>query len=292
MRHIRDIYHYNKGPLPNFESDIKSAFGELVGMAIFIFLALSGVQTSLKAPAEAEAEGRLTLMQIQTIAISFGMGITVALFTTAHVSGGILNPAVLLSLVLIGDINWQRGLFFFLAEMIGGIIGAYFAYFITSGDFLGQNVLNPIYTDAQGVFAEALFTCALSLVVLFVIVDKRLMADYAPIVIGITVFLCHTLCTAIDGTSINPARSFAAAIVTGSWSKQWIFWVGPLTGAVFAVIIYLAAKVLTEDSMLESMLNPTTDQPKVGGIGTKEHASESGQSNHNPSVNIDIHSSS
>ncbi|KAI8368481.1 aquaporin-like protein [Blakeslea trispora] len=216
------------------------------------------------------------------------MGVTVALFTTAHVSGGILNPAILLSLVLIGDINWQRGLFFFLAEMIGGIVGAYFAYFITPSTFLGQNVLNPDYSDAQGVFAEALFTCSLSLVVLFVIVDKRLMADYAPIVIGIVVFLCHTLCTTIDGTSINPARSFAAAVVTGKWSKQWIFWVGPLMGGVFAVIIYLAAKILTEDSVLENMLNPTTEQPKVGGIGPKE-SNNGSNSNNNQSVNIDIH---
>ena len=38
--------------------------------------------------------------------------------------------------------------------------------------------------------------------------------------------------------SINPARSFGASAVAGTWTDHWVFWIGPLTGAVIAAVIY------------------------------------------------------
>lgn len=38
--------------------------------------------------------------------------------------------------------------------------------------------------------------------------------------------------------SINPARSFGAAAVSSNWSDQWVFWIGPLSGAVLAAAAY------------------------------------------------------
>ena len=40
------------------------------------------------------------------------------------------------------------------------------------------------------------------------------------------------------GTSINPARSLGPAVAHGTWYKHWIFWLGPLTGAAFAAVVY------------------------------------------------------
>lgn len=50
MRPIADIFGCNKGSAPNFRADLKAALGEFIGMAIFLFLALSGVQAALEAP--------------------------------------------------------------------------------------------------------------------------------------------------------------------------------------------------------------------------------------------------
>lgn len=184
-----------------------------------------------------------------------------------------MNPAVLLSLVLTGNINWLRGIFFFIAEIVGGIIGAYFANFVTAHELQGVNLLNPGFNYAQGFFAECLLTMALCLTVLFIIVDKHLLADFAPFVVGTAVFICHMIGSPIDGTSINPARSFAASVVTGKWANQWIFWFGPLIGGVFAVIIYLTVKVLTEESQEQTLIQNAQQQQNAAGnkYQDKEH---------------------
>lgn len=254
MRPLNDIFGCNKGSAPNLRADLKASLGEFVGMAIFIFLALAGVQACLEAPIAAPTGMGPTPSQIQSIAFSFSAGIIVALFVCGPISGGILNPAVLLALMLTGNINWMRGIFFFVAEIVGGIIGAYFANFVTAHELQGVNLLNPGFNYAQGFFAEALLTCALCLTVLFIILDKHLLADFAPFVVGTAIFIAHMIGSPIDGTSINPARSFAASIVTGKWANHWIFWFGPLIGAIFSVIIYLGVKVLTGESQEEILL--------------------------------------
>ncbi len=38
--------------------------------------------------------------------------------------------------------------------------------------------------------------------------------------------------------SVNPARGFGPAVVSRTFHQYWIFWVGPLTGAAVACVIY------------------------------------------------------
>ncbi|KAG2236223.1 aquaporin-like protein [Thamnidium elegans] len=251
---VADIFGANKGSPPNIVADSMAAFGEFVGMAVFIFLALSGVQAALEAPTGLPPNSGFTPDQIQSIAFSFAASVTVALFICGPISGGVLNPAILLSLVMTGNINWLRGILFFFAEMAGAILGAYFSNFVTAHELQGVNLLTPGFNYAQGFFAEALLTCTLCLTVLFVIVDKSSLSDFAPFVVGTSIFICHLIGAPIDGTSVNPARSFAASLVTGKWANHWIFWFGPLIGAVFAVMIYLTCKILEGQSRSQILM--------------------------------------
>ncbi|CAO3618906.1 unnamed protein product [Cunninghamella echinulata] len=211
-------------------------------MAVFIFLAFSGTQSALMSPVAVEKGP--TASQILQVAFSFGAGITVGLFICAPISGGALNPAVVLSLVMAGNMSWLRGVLIFLAEIVGGILGAYFCHFVTGNELQTANLLDPGFNYAQGFFAEMILTMILCLVVLFVIVDGQFLATYAPLVVGTTIFILHVCGVPIDGTSVNPARSFAAAVVTGKWANHWIFWFGPLIGGFFAGLIYFGVKFI------------------------------------------------
>jgi len=229
--------------------DIIAALAELVGMTVFIFMALSGVQAALNAQYGPGQKVNLaaagpTFSQIQSVAFSFGSSIAVGMFICAPLSGAALNPAVLLSLLLVGNVPWFRGLLLFIAQIVGAILGAYFSNWVTANDLLGYNQVAPGFNNAQALFAEALMTSCLCLVVLFIIVENNVLVTYSPFVVGLTIFMCHMIGTPIDGTSINPARSFGPAIVTGRWTSQWIFWIGPFVGAIFAVIIYMFFKSL------------------------------------------------
>jgi hypothetical protein len=60
----------------------------------------------------------------------------------------------------------------------------------------------------------------------------------APFAIGYTVFLAHLLLIPMTGCGINPARSTASAIVSGDYSKLWIYWVGPMIGGPLGAAIH------------------------------------------------------
>ena len=43
---------------------------------------------------------------------------------------------------------------------------------------------------------------------------------------------------AISGTSTNPARTIGPALISGQWEGWWVYWAGPLTGALVAVVVF------------------------------------------------------
>jgi aquaporin Z len=51
----------------------------------------------------------------------------------------------------------------------------------------------------------------------------------------------------ISGTSCNPARSLGPALISGQWHGSWIYWVGPMFGALFATLAcsFLAKRIET-----------------------------------------------
>ena len=68
--------------------------------------------------------------------------------------------------------------------------------------------------------------------------DKH--AGKAGIVIGLTLALIHMVCIPLTGTSVNPARSLAPAVLVGgdAFIQVWVFIVGPIVGALVAGYLY------------------------------------------------------
>ena len=68
--------------------------------------------------------------------------------------------------------------------------------------------------------------------------------NLAPIPIGLAVFCAHIVLIPITGCSINPTRSFGPSVVAGNWDNHWVWWVGPLTGALVASFAWLGMQLL------------------------------------------------
>jgi aquaporin-4 len=75
-------------------------------------------------------------------------------------------------------------------------------------------------------------------------VHKKAAAGMAGIAIGGMIFLLHLVGVPLTGASMNPARTFGPALISGHWEFHWIYWVGPIVGAVIAGLImqYLYVK--------------------------------------------------
>ena len=111
---------------------------------------------------------------------------------------------------------------------------------------LGENV-----ESGQGVIIEAIVTFLLVLVVHAVTDPKRTdTKGWAPLAIGLTISVAHMAAVPITGSSMNPARTLGPAVIIGVWSNHWVYWVGPIIGAIVAGGLYkigLRAKNKEED---------------------------------------------
>ena len=180
------------------------------------------------------------------IAWSFGGMIFILVYCTAGISGGHINPAVTFGLFLARKVSLVRAVFYIIAQCLGAICGVGIVkgimkhYYNSLGG--GANEVAPGYSKGTALGAEIIGTFVLVYTVFSATDPKRNARDshipvLAPLPIGFAVFIVHLATIPITGTGINPARSLGAAVIYNqhsAWHNHWIFWVGPLVGALAA----------------------------------------------------------
>lgn len=183
--------------------------------------------------------------QLIMISFGFGFGVMVPAFMFFRISGGNLNPAVTLTLVMAGAVAPVRGAVMFLAQMIAGMAAAGAASAMTPGPIAFANALGGGCSKSRGVFIEAFATALLCLSVMFMAVEKARATFMAPFVIGIALLLGHLISVYYTGAGLNPARSFGPCVAARSFpSYHWIYWVGPFLGSLIAFSIWKVFKLM------------------------------------------------
>ena len=165
------------------------------------------------------------------------------------ISGGHFNPAVSLGLAIAGRFEWAHLVGYWIAQLVGGIVGAAVLYLIvsgkagfTAGGFAsnGYDALSPGgYSLTAAFLAEMVLTAAFLLVILGS-TSKAAAAGFAPLAIGLALTLIHLISIPVDNTSVNPARSIAAAIFAqnGALGQVWLFIVAPLIGGALGALLW------------------------------------------------------
>ncbi len=174
-------------------------------------------------------------------AIAHGLILGIMITATMRISGH-LNPAVTIGFLVTKRIEPMMAMVYIVAQILGAVAAAYAlkgmfpAAIVESTRVGGQSVAGDMSTG-MAIFAEAIATFFLVFVVFGTAVDK-----YAPKVggfaIGLTVTAGILAIGARTGGSMNPARSFGPAVVSGVFEAQVVYWVGPILGGIAAALLY------------------------------------------------------
>lgn len=201
--------------------------------------------------------------KVLAVSLAFGFSLLIMAYTIGPISGCHINPAVTLGMWLGRKVNGAHAAFAVLGQLMGAAIGGFIIWGIASGvdGYERGGFASNGYKDhspggyglGAAIVAEVVFTALLVAVVLFT-TSRKFSVGFGGIVAGFTLTLIHLISIPVDNTSVNPARSFGAAIFASSDSNAldqlWVFIVFPLVGALLGTFIWL----MIDDSRLEDTL--------------------------------------
>jgi aquaporin NIP len=163
--------------------------------------------------------------------------VTVLIYALGHVSGAHFNPAVTLGFLAGKQIRVREALLYLFVQLAGAALAS-FTLRLLFGTVNKLGATLPSGTWMQSWGMEFLLTFLLMLVILGVATDRRAHKPLAGIAIGGTVGLDAMFGGPISGASMNPARSFGPALVSGTWEHLWIYFTAPVLGALAAVLVW------------------------------------------------------
>src|SRR5574338_975936 len=186
----------------------------------------------------------LSIQAIVMISLAHGAAIGLMVYAFGHVSGAHINPAVTISMIVTKRINIKDGIAYIVFQIIGAIVAAATlkAILPVLGDkvhFGTQGGPSAILNNSaiSGFTVEAILTFFLVTVIFMTAVHKKAPAGMYGLAIGGMIFLIHLVGVPLTGASVNPARTLGPAIASGYWDFHWIYWAGPIIGAVIAGLI-------------------------------------------------------
>lgn len=233
------------------DNNVRIFFAELIGTMVLV---LGGCGTAVLATGGfplKDAPGGLSV-GILGVAIAFGLTLLVMAYAIGPISGCHINPAVTLGMVIAKKTTVVMLPVYWVAQIVGGIIGALFIKIIASGvtDWKMGNKAGAFATNGYGIHSPGRFSLAavgvtevvLTMLLVLVVIHttrKDFAIGFGGIAVGLTLTLVHLISIPVDNTSVNPARSFAVAIFKGGFALDqiWAFIVFPLIGAIIAALI-------------------------------------------------------
>ncbi len=207
----------------------RRAAAEALGAFALVFAGCGAIIT------DAHTHGALGAVGVSLV---FGLVILAGIAALGHVSGAHFNPSVTLSFFLTRHLPARDALAYVAGQLAGATLAALLLWAIWPGQPADLGATVPSIAAGRAVIVEAVMTALLMLVILSVATDTRAVGAPAALAIGATIALDALFGGPLTGASMNPARSFAPALVSGQWQDFWVYLLGPFVGAPLGAFAY------------------------------------------------------
>ncbi|KAK4881162.1 hypothetical protein RN001_004481 [Aquatica leii] len=158
-----------------------------------------------------------------------------------HVSGGHINPAVTAGMMVSQNISILKGLLYIVVQCLGAIAGSGLLMASIPEKYHGTSmgITDLSIPAGNGILVEVMLGFVLVFTVFGVCdVNRHETKPAAALAIGCAVVVGHLATVDYTGSSMNPARSFGAAVLKNHWDNHWIYWIGPIIGGILAGLLY------------------------------------------------------
>ena len=192
-------------------------------------------------------------------AVAFAHGLTIMAFAFAYgpVSGGHMNPAVTVGVLVAGAMRTSEAAGYIVCQLLGGIAAALALRAVLGGSTTGLGVPMLAHhlavgktivtiTLVAGFAVEAVLAFLLVTIVLSTAVAGRA-GNLAPLAIGLTVTLNIIMGGPLTGGAFNPARALGPMVAAGNFDEVWLYLVAPIVGAIVAAILHKMLSRLTNE---------------------------------------------
>jgi aquaporin Z len=213
----------------------------MAGLSVVIFMFGSGSPMAQLIPA-------VKVRQAITGFLFGSIGASIALSSIGKVSGAHINPAVTMVFWLFRKLEGRLAVTYILAQLTGAIVGCLPLLLwgqMGGSIFFGGTSPGQGYSLNTALLGEVITTFIMvSLLIIFI--GFRRIRQFTPFMFPILYAIMVPLEADISGISTNPARSLGPAVISGHWNGWWIYWIGPLAGALLASLACsLLAKRIT-----------------------------------------------
>lgn len=210
------------------KEQLRNYFSEFIGTFAIVFCGTGAIII------DQETHGAISHAGI---AITFGLIVMAMIYALGNVSGAHFNPAVSIAFYVAGKFPVKELAPYIFSQLAGAVFGSVVLRFLFPlNSMLGATM--PAGSEMQSFVLEFILTYLLMLVIMNVAHGSHEQGMFAGLAIGSVVLLEAMFAGPICGASMNPARSFSPALISGHLEHLWLYFLAPITGAIAAVFTW------------------------------------------------------
>ncbi|WOL07589.1 putative aquaporin TIP5-1 [Canna indica] len=220
-------------------TSFRSCLAEFISTFFFVFAAVGSTISARMLTPDMTSEAA----SLVATALAQAFALFAAVYIAADVSGGHVNPAVTFGFAVAGHISVPVAILYWISQMVGATLSCLLLRVSSAGQEIPTTEIGTEMTGFGGAVVESAITFLLVYTV-YVAADprgggmRRRREVAGPLAVGLAAGACVLAAGSLTGGSMNPARSFGTAVVSGNFKNQEVYWVGPLVGAALAALVH------------------------------------------------------